>query len=210
MTDDLLSESSSPRRERLIYVSVQQLTEGPHAPGPAAVPEDFVLSLQTYGVLHPLLVRPGGSGYEVIAGFKRLRGARAAGLKDVPVRVYRAEDNSLKAMYKASNIGATAKPGSAAARKPLSSTDGISSGSLGGFLEDELGRNNKPAPYVKIVGISAVVLIIAVPALPIPHRPSGRPSPLRPPIPVAPPAFPRSAPSPLTGRRHCPVSTAYR
>lgn len=160
MTDDHSSEEHQQRRERLIYVPVDHLSEGPHAPQAVGVTDEFVQSLKTYGVLHPLLVRPGGSGYEVIAGFKRLRGAKAAELDEVPVRVYRAEDASLKAMYQASNTGSSDNPTSKAPRK-RSTTDGISSGSLGGLLDDELGRNAKPPPYGKIVGISAIILIVA-------------------------------------------------
>lgn len=156
MTDDVTPQ----RRERLIYVSVDQLSEGSHAPSSSGVTEEFVQSLKTYGVLHPLLVRPGESGYEVIAGFKRLRGAKAAELDEVPVRVFRAEDASLKAMYAASNTGSAGRqPAKTAKQRP--SADGITSGSLGGLLDDELGRNSKPPPYGKIVGISAVVLIVA-------------------------------------------------
>ena len=185
MTDDVTSEESPQRRERLIYVSVDQLTEGPHAPAAVSVPEDFIQSLKTYGVLHPLLVRPGSSGYEVIAGFKRLRGAKAAKLKEVPVRVYRAEDASLAPMYAASNTGSTGKS-SPKTSAPLSSTDGISSGTLGGFLEDELGRKNPQTPYVKIVGISAVILIIAWIALIISRNLGGGSDAPRDPDPVAP------------------------
>ncbi len=155
--------------------------EGPHAPARTAIPEELVQSLRTYGVLHPLLVRPGDSGYEVIAGFKRLRGAKAANLNEVPVRVYRAEDASLEAMYQASNTGAgtvTGRAAKAASRKPLSSTDGISTGSLGGFLEDELTRNPQQTPYVKIVGISAVILIVVWIGLVVSRNLGGRsPSP---------------------------------
>lgn len=185
MTDDVTSEDTPPRRERLIYVSVDQLTEGPHAPARTAVPEELVQSLRTYGVLHPLLVRPGDNGYEVIAGFKRLRGAKAAELNEVPVRVYRAEDASLEAMYQASNTGAVSgRTAKAGPRKPLSSTDGISTGSLGGFLEDELTRNPQQTPYVKIVGLSAVILIVVWIGLVVSRNLGGRSSDAPDPVPT--------------------------
>ena len=44
-------------------------------------------SIRERGILQPLLVRRSGEGYELIAGERRLRAARAAGLKDVPVLI---------------------------------------------------------------------------------------------------------------------------
>lgn len=49
---------------------------------------DLTQSIQTYGVLQPIIVRrlPQG-GYELIAGERRLRAARAAGLQQIPALV---------------------------------------------------------------------------------------------------------------------------
>src|SRR5689334_2546615 len=44
-------------------------------------------SIKNHGVLQPLVVRPVDDGYQLIAGERRLRAARAAGLEAVPVRV---------------------------------------------------------------------------------------------------------------------------
>ena len=41
-------------------------------------------SVRRVGVLQPLLVRPQGDGYELIAGERRLRAAQLAGLREVP------------------------------------------------------------------------------------------------------------------------------
>src|SRR6266849_1711458 len=50
-------------------------------------------SIRLHGVLQPLLVRPLGDGYELIAGERRWRAARLAGLRTVPA-VVRADANS--------------------------------------------------------------------------------------------------------------------
>jgi len=50
--------------------------------------EELKASIKDKGVLQPILVRPlspDGEGYEVIAGERRLRAARALGLEEVPV-----------------------------------------------------------------------------------------------------------------------------
>ncbi|RYG67538.1 ParB/RepB/Spo0J family partition protein, partial [bacterium] len=45
-------------------------------------------SIRVHGVLSPLLVRPiGDERYELIAGERRLRASRIAGLESVPVRI---------------------------------------------------------------------------------------------------------------------------
>lgn len=44
-------------------------------------------SIRKVGVLQPIIVRPEGAGYQIIAGERRWRAARAAGLERVPVRV---------------------------------------------------------------------------------------------------------------------------
>lgn len=49
-------------------------------------------SVRELGVLQPLLVRKDGEGYELIAGERRLRAAKRAGLQDVPVIVREADD----------------------------------------------------------------------------------------------------------------------
>ena len=51
-------------------------------------------SVRELGVLQPLLVRKDGDGYELIAGERRWRAAKRAGLQDVPVIVRSADDTS--------------------------------------------------------------------------------------------------------------------
>ena len=53
---------------------------------------DLTASIKEHGVLQPLLVRPDGDGYELIAGERRLRASTAAGLAKVPVIVMNATD----------------------------------------------------------------------------------------------------------------------
>ena len=51
-------------------------------------------SVRELGVLQPLLVRKSGDGYELIAGERRWRAAKRAGLQDVPVIVRDADDTT--------------------------------------------------------------------------------------------------------------------
>jgi len=61
-------------------------------------------SIRTQGVLQPLLVRKDDPGYELIAGERRLRAARRAGLARVPVIVKQVGDDKLLEMSLVENI----------------------------------------------------------------------------------------------------------
>ncbi|TBH21247.1 ParB/RepB/Spo0J family partition protein [Thermus thermamylovorans] len=49
--------------------------------------EELAASIREKGLLQPLLVRPRGEGYELVAGERRFRAAQLAGLAEVPVLV---------------------------------------------------------------------------------------------------------------------------
>jgi len=49
--------------------------------------ESLAESIRVHGIIQPLVVRPAGDGYEIIAGERRWKAARMAGLGEVPVRV---------------------------------------------------------------------------------------------------------------------------
>ncbi len=49
--------------------------------------EQLAASLQAHGMLQPIVVRPAGDGYELVAGERRLRAALIAGLERVPALV---------------------------------------------------------------------------------------------------------------------------
>jgi ParB family transcriptional regulator, chromosome partitioning protein len=61
-------------------------------------------SIREQGVLQPLLVRVDGSGYELIAGERRLRAARLAGLVRIPVVVRDVGEKELLEMSIIENI----------------------------------------------------------------------------------------------------------
>ena len=56
--------------------------------------DSLTASVRELGVLQPILVRKDGDGYELIAGERRWRAAKRAGLQDVPVIVREADDMS--------------------------------------------------------------------------------------------------------------------
>ena len=62
--------------------------------------EELAASIETYGIIQPVLLSKAAIGYELIAGERRWRAARKAGLKTVPaiVRGVTKEENALIAI----------------------------------------------------------------------------------------------------------------
>jgi ParB family chromosome partitioning protein len=61
-------------------------------------------SIRTNGVLQPIVVRPCAGGYEMIAGERRIRAAREAGLETIPALVRQATDEQLLELALVENI----------------------------------------------------------------------------------------------------------
>ncbi len=55
--------------------------------------EDLVTSVRAQGIIQPLVVTPEGEGYAIIAGERRWRAARKAGLDAVPVVIRQVKDD---------------------------------------------------------------------------------------------------------------------
>jgi len=61
-------------------------------------------SIRSQGVMQPILVRPVDGGFEIIAGERRFRAARLAGLDEVPVLVKAVADEAAAVMALIENI----------------------------------------------------------------------------------------------------------
>ena len=67
--------------------------------------QELAESISEYGVIQPITVRRLDSGYyQIIAGERRWRAARLAGLKEVPVRVVEADDKLATEMALVENL----------------------------------------------------------------------------------------------------------
>jgi ParB family chromosome partitioning protein len=71
-------------------VAIERIQHNPYQPRKAFDAEELAAlgeSIRTHGILQPLVVRPLGDRYQLVAGERRLRAAQAVGVTDVPVRV---------------------------------------------------------------------------------------------------------------------------
>ncbi len=100
----LVSHSASDSNE----VALGDLAPGPGQPrshfGEAGL-EELADSIRVHGVLQPILVRPAAKGgYEIVAGERRWRAARLAGLDTVPVRVIDLADDAILGVAMVENL----------------------------------------------------------------------------------------------------------
>jgi len=66
--------------------------------------EELAASIREFGVLQPLLVRPLAEGFELVAGERRLRASKLAGLKEVPVIAREIGDKEMAEMAMIENL----------------------------------------------------------------------------------------------------------
>ncbi len=87
------TEAARPDERRVELLPIEEIRPNPEQPRQTfdeAAMEELAASVRQYGVLQPILVRPVDGGYEIVAGERRYRGAKLAGLKEIPaiVRVF--------------------------------------------------------------------------------------------------------------------------
>ena len=106
--DALLSGGKSEKDEVMRDLNVSLLKPGKYQPRShmdEASLNDLASSIKAQGVMQPILVRQiAGSSYEIIAGERRWRAAKIAGLTHVPVLVRSVPDNAALAMALIENI----------------------------------------------------------------------------------------------------------
>jgi ParB family transcriptional regulator, chromosome partitioning protein len=87
-----------PRSERLIEVPIDQIDPNPVQPREvfhADRLQELAQSIRANGILQPLLLRPAGDRFQLVAGERRWRAARLAGMERVPAIVQELEDDRL-------------------------------------------------------------------------------------------------------------------
>jgi ParB family chromosome partitioning protein len=106
--DALLAKDEEPGGETLKTVKLEELQPGKYQPRTRmdqASLEELARSLKAQGVMQPILARPLARGrYEIIAGERRWRAAKLAGLREVPVVVREVPDSAALAMALIENI----------------------------------------------------------------------------------------------------------
>ena len=99
--------SAPPTDGEIRNVPLRSIDVNPHQPRTEFAPEaleELSRSIKADGVIQPILVRPNGSRYLLVAGERRMRAARAAGLDAVPAVVREIDDDKLLEIALVENI----------------------------------------------------------------------------------------------------------
>jgi len=91
-----INEQTETPAEGAVSLPLQKIEPNPLQPRKTFDPDELASlaeSIRMHGIIQPLTVRKLPSGfYQIIAGERRWRASRAAGLKEVPVRILEADD----------------------------------------------------------------------------------------------------------------------
>ena len=94
---NIFNESEPNENGELVWLKVEELKTNPHQPRSSfndKQQEELTESIKNHGILQPILVRFNNFEYELIAGERRLRAARAAGLEVIPAFVRDVDDQN--------------------------------------------------------------------------------------------------------------------
>ncbi len=94
-------------RHSLRQISVDAITPNPYQARTVWNEEDLAElteSIKANGIIQPIVVRPSGVGYELIAGERRFRASQRAGLEEIPALVRQATDEQLHEWALVENI----------------------------------------------------------------------------------------------------------
>jgi ParB family chromosome partitioning protein len=92
---DSTATASFPTEEGLREIPLANIKPNPRQPRhhiDEGSLQELETSIRAQGILQPLLVRPRGDGYELIAGERRFLAAKRAGLQSVPVVIRHLDD----------------------------------------------------------------------------------------------------------------------
>ncbi len=95
------------KKDGLLEVSIHEVKTNPFQPRKIFSEQeiqDLAASINEQGILQPLLVSRNSSGYELIAGERRLRAALKAGLEKVPVIIKDVDDRARQEIALIENI----------------------------------------------------------------------------------------------------------
>ncbi len=84
------SEDAADQGQRVVEIEIADIEPNPHQPRTAFDPEavdELAQSIRQKGIIQPVVVRRFGTGYQLIAGERRLRAARQADLQSVPALI---------------------------------------------------------------------------------------------------------------------------
>jgi ParB family chromosome partitioning protein len=106
-TDDSNMPPDKELRDSLQELNIESISPNPYQPRTVWNDqdlEDLVESIKANGIIQPIIVRPSGSKYQLIAGERRFRAAKLALMTTIPALVRSASDKQLLELSLVENI----------------------------------------------------------------------------------------------------------
>ena len=103
----LLSSAEAPREGEILSLAISRIRPNPWQPRQvfdAEMLEQLAQSIRSQGLLQPVVVRPAGNDYELIAGERRWRACGLAELTHLPAVVRHVDDRTTAALALVENL----------------------------------------------------------------------------------------------------------
>jgi ParB family transcriptional regulator, chromosome partitioning protein len=108
--DVLIGSAAAAEGNRLEEIPVKDIRPNPRQPRKkfdSGALEEMTRSVETFGVVQPVIVRPVGATYELIAGERRWRAAQEAGLEKIPAVIRQSTETDSLEMALIENLHRT-------------------------------------------------------------------------------------------------------
>lgn len=105
--DELASTDDADKADGLLELDVDRIQRGRYQPRQVFEPEalqELADSIRAQGVVQPIVVRPEGNHFELVAGERRWRAAQLAGLQKIPAVIRELDSRSAAAIALIENI----------------------------------------------------------------------------------------------------------
>ncbi|MCP4331123.1 MAG: ParB/RepB/Spo0J family partition protein [Gammaproteobacteria bacterium] len=105
--DELASTDDADKADGLLELDIDRIQRGRYQPRQVFEPEalqELADSIRAQGVVQPIVVRPEGNHFELVAGERRWRAAQLAGLQKIPAVIRELDSRSAAAIALIENI----------------------------------------------------------------------------------------------------------
>src|ERR1700678_1015281 len=96
--DVLFKQTELLEDDQMREVAIDRIRPNPYQPRKhfdVLALEELKDSILQHGIIQPLIVRENMNGYEIVAGERRYRAGKAAGLKELPVVIREFDDRQM-------------------------------------------------------------------------------------------------------------------
>ncbi len=105
--DNFEKETIEENKNNVIEIDIDEIRSNPYQPRKtfdAETLNELAMSIEEYGVVEPIIVKKSVKGYELVAGERRTKAAKIAGLKTIPAVIKDFDDQEMMEIALIENI----------------------------------------------------------------------------------------------------------